>query len=395
MLSGGAGTRDESLSSEDFGAAGVKGRVVIISAYHDYRTPKRASLHQIADALVRERFAVSFISTRYSLVSRFTGDSRLFLWRRANAVELANGVECLLWRSLIHPFRSRMSLLQSLSGYAYDLYSELPNSQFDEQLSRADYIIVESGIAAVYLRRIRRINARAKIIYYAADRLDTINAHPSVRRKLSENASLIDHFSLRATQLTEDFPYAAGRMYRAGFGINPSEFASVGPSPYGPDEKVAVSVGSMLFDPSIFRLSAPKFPQLQFHVIGPGTEFEAPPNVHVHAEMPFEQTLPFVKHATIGIAPYAPVEGAEYLGESSLKLMQFEYFGLPSVCPNFAVGSRPSRIGYEPGNEISIEHAVSRALSMVGHVESRSFPTWEEIALQVIEPERHAATRLG
>jgi 2-beta-glucuronyltransferase len=374
---------------------GAKARVVIISAYHDYRTPKRASLHQIADALVRAGFGVSFISTRYSLLSRLTGDSRLFLWRRANTVELANGVECLLWRTAAHPFRSRLGLVQLLSGYAYDLYSELPNPLFDELLRKADYVVVESGIAAIYLARIRRMNARAKIIYYAADRLETIGAHPSARRKLSENEAVIDHFCLRATQLKDDFPYAAGRMYKAGFGINPEEFAAAGPSPYASDEKVVISVGSMLFDPSVLQTAAANFPQLQFHVIGPGVKFDAPPNVHIHPEMPFDQTLAFVKHASIGLAPYAPVEGGDYLAESSLKLMQFEYYGLPSVCPSFAVGSSANRVGYEPSNEASITHAICSAISMIGQVESRSFPSWEEIALQVIEPGRHAATLLG
>jgi 2-beta-glucuronyltransferase len=184
-------------------------------------------------------------------------------------------------------------------------------------------------------------------------------------------------------------------MYKAGFGINSEEFSTVGPSPYASDEKVAVSVGSMLFDPSVFQIAAPKFPQVQFQVIGPGVEFDAGPNVHIHAEMPFEQTLAFVKHASIGLAPYALVEGSDYLAESSLKLMQFEYFGLPSVCPDFAVGSSPNRIGYVPGDGASMTRAISRALSMVGKVEARSFPSWEEIALQVIEPERHAATLLG
>ena len=372
-----------------------KARVVIVSAYHDYRTPKRASLHEIADALVGAGFGVSFISTRYSLLSRLTGDSRLFLWEKANKVETSNGVQCLLWRTLAHPFRSRIRPVQSLSDYAFTLYSELSNPLFDNLLRNADYIVVESGVAAIYLARIRRINARAKIVYFAADRLETINAHPFTRRTLAENQAVIDHFSLRATQLKDDFPYATGRMYKAGFGINPAKFEAVGPSPYASDEKVAVSVGSMLFDPSVLQMAALSFPQLQFHVIGPGVEFDAPPNVHIHPEMPFEQTLAFVKHASIGLAPYAPVEGGEYLAESSLKLMQFEYFGLPSVCPHFAVGSSPNRVGYEPGHQGSITRAISRALSLIGQIESRCFPSWEEIALQVIEPKRHAATLLG
>ena len=372
-----------------------KSQVVIVSGYHDYRTGKRASIHQLADGLVRTGYDVAFISTRFSILSKWTADSRLFLWDRSNVIETVNGVRCLLWRTLLHPFSSRMAILRSLSERAYDRFAELANSAFDELMRRADYVVVESGTAAIYLRRIRRINPRAKIIYYAADRLETINAHPFIRRRLAEDERIIDHFSLRASQLKSDFPGAGGRLYKAGFGVSEGEYAQVGPSPYAPGEKVAVSVGSMLFDPTVFQLAAPSFPDLQFHVIGSGLKFDAPSNVHIYEEMPFERTLDFVRHASIGVAPYASVAGADYLVESSLKLAQFEYFGLPAICPHFAVGTSASRIGYKPGDEASITSAVSAALSMAGSVERRSFPSWDEVALQVIEPRRYGATLIG
>ncbi len=47
---------------------------------------------------------------------------------------------------------------------------------------------------------------------------------------------------------------------------------------------------------------------------------KAPANVHVHPETPFDDTLPYVKHATVGIAAYHAAEGADYLADSSLKL---------------------------------------------------------------------------
>jgi 2-beta-glucuronyltransferase len=366
-------------------------RVVLISGYHDYRTGKRASIHQIADGLVRAGLEVAFISTRFSMLSKWRGDSRLALWDRANSIEVANGVQCLLWRTFAHPFSSRVGAVQSLNGFAYDWYSELPSRAFDELVRSADYVILESGAAAIYLRRIRRMNADAKIIYYGADRLETINAHPFIRNQLEKDQGLVDHFSIRATALKDDFPFAEGRRYKSGFGISEEDYAGVGPSPYAAGSRVAVSVGSMLFDSSVFALAAQHFPDTEFHVIGCGTSFDARPNVHIHSEMSFERTLPFLKHASIGIAAYAPVPGAEYLAESSLKLAQFEYFGLPAVCPSFAVGSSPFRFGYESGNEGSIRSAVESALSNVGSVQPRAFPTWQEVALQVIEPVRYDA----
>ena len=370
-------------------------RAVIISAFHDYRTAKRASIHQVADGMARAGWEVSFVSTRFSHLSRLTGDSRLFLWGRANRLETVNGIDCLLWRTALHPFRSGRAALNRLMDSYYPRFAELQNPAFDQLIREADSVIVESSAAVIYLRRIRRLNPSARIIYYAADRLDTVGAHPFIQRRLEEDHRLIDHFSLRSAQMKDDFPWARDRLTKIGFGIDAEDYRSIGPSPYRPGEMAAVSVGSMLFDPTVFQLAAADFPLLQFHVIGCGTSFEAPSNVHIHAELPFEQTLPYVKHASIGIAPYRPAERPEYLADSSLKLAQFEHFGLPSVCPFFAVGSSESRIGYTPGDAASIRSAIAAAVSRSGHIQPRTFPSWTEVALQVLEPERYPEVWIG
>jgi 2-beta-glucuronyltransferase len=75
------------------GSANRRGKVVVISD-HDYRTARRASVHQIADAFARLGHKVSFISVRFSVLSRIKGDSRNFLWRRANKPEVKNNIQC-------------------------------------------------------------------------------------------------------------------------------------------------------------------------------------------------------------------------------------------------------------------------------------------------------------
>src|SRR4028118_165776 len=102
---------------------------VIITAFHDYRTAKRASIHQVSDGLAEAGCEVAFISTRFSWLSRRVGDSRLFLWNKANRVETVNGVHCLLWRTSIHPFRSDNRFVDQLNARFYPIFAELPNSQ--------------------------------------------------------------------------------------------------------------------------------------------------------------------------------------------------------------------------------------------------------------------------
>jgi len=123
--------------------------------------------------------------------------------------------------------------------------------------------------------------------------------------------------------------------------------------------------GSMLFDPEFFVMASKRFPHVAFHIIGSGTK--AHPgygeNVRVYDEMPHHLTLPYIKHASIGIAPYRSANLPRYLADTSLKLMQYDFFKLPAVCPNSIVGDYASRFGYEPGNSESITTAMNAAMA--------------------------------
>jgi 2-beta-glucuronyltransferase len=361
--------------------------IVILSAYHDYRTPKRASIQAIADALHRLGHRVTFLSTRFSHISKKTGDSRLFLWERANKPETVNGIECFLWKTLFHPFNARHPALNRMTALLYPLYAQWPDRYFDQAMRKADYIIIESSVAAIHLQRIRRLSPKGKIIYYATDRLDTHGAHPFVINQLHRHGHLIDHCSVRSAKIAFDFEWSNGRVFLAPFGIRAEDFSAIGPSPYKSGIN-AVSVGSGLFDPGFFQRVAPLFPEIDFHVIGAGTDFEAPDNVHIYPEMAFAATLPYLRHATIGLAPYRAAPESDYIADTSLKLAQFEYLGLPSVCPEFAAGGRPHRLAYELGDTDSMARAVRNALALVGKVAPRTFLSWEDVAARVLEPDR-------
>ena len=370
-------------------------RVVFLSAYHDYRTAKRASIHPLARALAASGYDVSFVSTRFSRLSKLKADSRLFLWDRANRFEEVDGVRCYLWRTAFHPFATGLKAVDAVMTRLYPLYAALPNAAVDRLFGQADYVIVEASVAAILLRRIRRLNATAKIIYYATDRLDTVGAHPFVRERLISDAGLIAHVSLRSAKMADDFAWAGeDKLRRIGFGIEPEDMIDLGENPYEPGVRAAVSVGSMLFDEGFFHAVPPVFPDVEFHVIGCGQRFTGPANVVVYDEMPFRRTLPYLRYAAVGIAPYRQAPGVEYLSDSSLKLAQYEYLGLPAACPDFAVGEIASRSGYHVGDVASMRAAFARALNAAGTVAPRSFPTWRDIGQHLLHPDAHPETRI-
>jgi 2-beta-glucuronyltransferase len=371
-----------------------KSKVVIISGVHDYRTPRRGSIQALADALVQLGYDVTFISVRFSPISLIKGDHRNIFWRRANRPEIVNGVRCYLWGTAFHPFRTGQAAIDHLMAPLFSTYARLPNRFIDDELRKAAFVAIESGLGIALTHRARKLNKRARIIYRASDALHTIGAHPALATELQRRVGDIDAFCLLAEKMAPEFSWAAGKTYVVPLGINHDDFADIDPSPYSGGTN-AVTVGSMLFDDSFFQYAASRFAEVQFHLIGTGREFPAPPNVRFYKEMPFKATLPYIKHADFGIAAYRPSADSGYLSQSSLKLMQYEYLGIPAVCPDYAVGASRNRFGYSSADPATIDEVIRRALAR-GHVPPASnFLSWEQVAERLLRPEMFADTAIG
>jgi 2-beta-glucuronyltransferase len=365
---------------------------VLIFSEHDYRTARRANLHPIADALTKLGHSVTFISVRFSALSLLKGDSRRKI--RANMPEMYNGVECYLWRTMVHPFNPGR-MLWPVTLPLYWAYPRLINEFIEDSIRSASSIIVESGLGAILLARIRALNRHARLIYYASDDLTMIGAHPAVQRSLEHSRNFVDYICVASRKMASQFSWMADEVYFVPHGINPSDFAGEFENPYS--EKLnGVSAGSGLFDPEFFIHAAAAFPNVHFHMIGSGAKLQAQKNLHIYDEMKFADTVRYVKHATFGIAAYKPNANTAHICDTSMKLMQYEYLGIPAVCADFAVGNTPNRFGYVPGNARSIANAINAALcARTRRSPRRHFLTWDDVARRVLNAESFADTRLS
>ena len=79
----------------------AKPNFLVVTA-HDYRTPRRTTMHFIADELA-ERGTTRFFSLRYSALSRLRPDGRHPIADRANQLETIKGVDCFLWKTNRRP----------------------------------------------------------------------------------------------------------------------------------------------------------------------------------------------------------------------------------------------------------------------------------------------------
>lgn len=360
-------------------------RFLLLSA-HDYRSPRKAGMHFIAAELAKMG-STRFFSLRYSFLSRYKQDPRLSLDDQANKIVNHDGVECYLWKTLIHPIRIRPfeSLMYHIYGYGF-------NSVLRDWIIDSDVIVLESGVAPIFFDLIKRLNPGAKIIYRASDALKTIDVAAYVSNTFNRIAEKIDTIVLPSKALAETIPSTHNLVF-APQGIDPNVEEKANPSPYGPGIH-AVSVGSMLFDPDFFVIAAKRFPNIHFHIIGSCHPRHAGygDNVSVYGEMPFDKTLPYIKHATLGIAPYSSVNLPAYLRDTSLKLTQYAFFGLPAICPHFIAADYSNRFGYEIGDEESIVAAISRALAPATPIAKHNVLNWRQVTERMLAPHNFSDT---
>ncbi|WP_368565364.1 glycosyltransferase family 1 protein [Pseudoxanthomonas sp. UTMC 1351] len=385
----------EHSQAQAFGTSARSGaepsRFLVLSA-HDYRTPRRANIHFITDELVK-RGQTRFFSLRYSRLSHWKKDNRLFLDPRANTMERHGGVECFLWKAPLHPFNTRRRWLRPLEQLMFAWYVRQAPPALIKWMREAEVIIFESGTAVVFVELARKLNPSARLIYRASDSLSAIDTAAYVERSFARVAASMDAIALVSPAMADEVA-SRHNLYHIGHGIDPSIDTLADPSPYGAGLH-AVSVGSMLFDPRAIATASRAFPQVTFHVIGSGrgTMPEYGDNVKVYGEMPHAQTLRYIKHASFGIAPYASANIPAYLADSSLKLLQYDFFALPAICPHVIVGRYASRFGYTPGDEDSVITAIQSALA-APRIRSRQCLSWSETVDRLLAPERYPETRI-
>jgi 2-beta-glucuronyltransferase len=373
------------------GASTSPRRVTIVSR-HDYRTRKKAGIHFIARAFASQGAQVKFISIGFSILSLLRGDPRSFLFRDANRWLIQDDVNCLLWRTALHPFRKGLGALAPITSPWFDRLARSRSTEFDAAVAEADLVLIESGIGPIFIDRIRKLAPAATLGYLVSDLLETVGVHARVQRALKENIDKLDYIALVARGMARAFPGHDDKLVFIPHGIDDDALRRPSASPYWAGMH-AVSVGSMLFDLRTIRVLATAFPSVTLHVIGAHRRGRLPPNVVVYPEMPFAETIRYLQHADVGIAAYRRARNAEYLSDSSLKLMQYDALGLPAVCPQFAAAGSSLRFGYEPDDAASIVRAFNAALAC-GRGPGRQYLSWDDVAKRLTRPHSFADTRL-
>jgi 2-beta-glucuronyltransferase len=359
----------------------------LVISGHDFRSTRRTTIHFITRELERLG-TVRFFSVGYSPLSMLKRDPRNDLWSHSNIIERYNGVECYLWRSLVHPFNVHNACLAPLEKIAFKLYARTAPGVLRDWIVESNTILLESGMSILFVQLIKKLHPKAKLIYICSDQLKTIGCSHFLQQELFRVSPLFDVRRVAAAELASEFPTGSEIVYIPQ-GMDAVSLDCMEPSPYEGGVNL-LSVGSMLFEPQFFEMATASFPQFNFHIIGGGAKAASlsANNLRNYGEMPPEKIFAHLRHADVGIAPYAGDKVAPYLAESSMKLFQFQAHGLPAVCPQSVVGRHSGRFGYTPGNLASIKSAIGAALAC-GRFAGQAPYSWAEVARRVLNPHEY------
>lgn len=314
---------------------------ILFLSYHHYFSPNKAGFHHLARAMREMGHEVHFLtsgsdSTVFGFI-RYLRRDRAKAWRALRIMRTAffprriDGVLQTCWFSLAHTpnnfhrfwrFLSRVYL----AGYSRPFLG-----------GRYDAAVFESSQGLLLFERFHRRNPGARLVYRVSDDLPMMDNNPALIRA---EARLVARFHLVSTpstyitnRLRRLAPEAASRIMNHNHALHKAAFASRRPNPYAASPNV-LFVGLGYFDHRFLELAHMARPDLQFHLIGNMEQRIQAPNIHYHGIMRFEDIVPYMQHADIGLQSLAHSKNVEVF-ERTLKYVQYTWCRLPVVAPHY------------------------------------------------------------
>lgn len=342
-------------------------RVVLISE-HYFESRRRAGFHWLAEAFWQSGWEVIFMTNYVSWLNLIKKNPRLPgpLLRQAareggRMKWVRERLASYVWFTPWHPANLGPATLNRLLTPLHRLWGRLPLGEIRRYLPDANLMIFESTPGLVLFERFKRLNPAGRFVYRVSDDLRLLKRHPVILEAEQRFAPQFDLVSTPSEYIYRKFAHlpSAGLHYH---GLNKDVFNQPCPDPYAPGATNAVFVGNAHFDHDFLERASRLFPDWHFAIIGPLGTLLQRPNITTYGELPFAETIPYIKYADVGLHTLAYSPGAESFTDS-LKVHQYTYCHLPVVAPDFLKTSRRNLFYYTPGSDASIQTALQDSLA--------------------------------
>ncbi len=362
-------------------------KILILSSHVFLPGYRKASIHFMAQKWAHLGHEVRFATLGYSWLSLFKDPAKFkaLKSRQHNRFEsIAPNLYAGARLPLAHPFSSSKTFLNQANRPAFRLYGKTLPGFIHKALVQADVIVVDSGTALSMFGYIKHHNPQAQTLYFCRDLLRSVGAAPILQEIEQAAMSQFDVVCVPSERLARLLP-PGGRVRVIPQGVDASLFGAHHASPYAGGTRNAVSVGDMLFDQPAVAMMAAAAPDVIFHIFGTAWAGDTPSNIRLYGERDFNAIVPYIVHADIGLAPYRLTEAEAYLAESSLKLAQYSYCGLPILLPDSVPFKGKHAIGYRQKGEDKWREKIDMALAMGRSMTAREgILSWDEVALQTL-----------
>lgn len=362
--------------------------VVLISGHH-IKSKRKAGFHWLAYAFSKKGWDTVFLTAPIRYTAWFLKDHRTqcFSLKNINQLEKIpnSNITSYVFMTLLNPVSSNNKFFTCLSSPLIKLYGKLLPKNLKFLITNADIIIFESTEALLLFEKFRKLNPDAKYIYRVSDLLEVNNTPQFVIEYEKKIAPMFDLISVPSEYIFKKFNYLPNTRLHY-HGINKELFATkyTIPEEYTQFEKNIVFVGTTHFDYDFLKIATGLFPQWGFHIIGPLDQSAKAPNIMYYGEMPFNETIPYLKYADIGLQTRKSAHGLASLSDS-LKVLQYTYCKLPIVAPIGLDSSRKNFIYYIPGDVNSILIALNNAVAFNrSEIDTSNIHSWDELVVLII-----------
>lgn len=355
-------------------------RVVFVTA-HYLESRRQTGFHWMADAFWRAGWDVLFFTESISWLSWLRRDLRFDypIFQEANRVrQVRSRLASYVWFTPFHPGNLRLPLLNRLSQPLFNRYGQLPIKHAGKCLADADLFVFDSTHGLFLFDRFKKINPRARFVYRVSDYLPMAGNHPALLAQEQRVLPAFDLVSVPAEYILRHFAHLPTVALHK-HGLRTELFTRQHVNPYRGQGPFVIYVGRSHFDHDFLRQALALFPAWQFHVFGDIPGLPSAANLTTYGERPFDETIPYLQHADIGLQTRCYVPGAECLTDS-LKMHQYTFCGLPIVAPDFLRNDRPHVFYYRPGDGPTIRQALLDAVSFDhARVPRHEVETWDNM----------------
>jgi len=353
---------------------------IVFLTVHEATSPRKVDFHFWGDVFTRRGHHVDFVTVGFSPITALKSGGRHYRPPFNVWVDVGARLRKYLWRPPFHPFTLGHWVLNTMMSPLFSLYPNMMPESLLHGIVDADLFLVENGAGLMLVSKLAAKFPKAQFIYNVCDRIETLGYHPLILAAEKEALAHIDEIRVPAQVMVADYPAHPDVRY-IPHGLDKSLFDAAHQNPY-PDSKNVISVGDMLFDSAAIETMARAFPDWTFHLFGKKAYLKNPlPNVLSHGEKPFDFIVPYILHADIGLAPYHPAPNADYLSQSSMKMIQYTYARLPIIAPHFAAAGRHHICAYDPSNKESIVGAMNAAAKFDrATIDTSQVMDWESTA---------------